>query len=258
MQDKFIADQFKKINSTIFGKLQQISPFQAQLGFGCGADKWDRMPYEAGCFALQRQFKIKNTIPRYCFDCYKIEVFPENVLDFFKLLFVFEKIIFKKNNHRKLWLRPKKTIEVNYTGTFYFQSLEEAKSSLDFIKNYINDETSINMPMRLKRGCSNYLDKLPNFSDINENYDTLVDDKDSWQRIEKNFMTEYLKEPIQNPYTKNPKRKIDDFSIYEKNILYAWLGFAAIIGDESYKKITSIEPNVLKQFIPQVFYNVIL
>lgn len=179
ISDIFIKDQIDKIEKNFFleNNLISISPFNAQLGFGMMDNKWKDQPYDAGCPAHKLHFKSCNTISRFCFDCYKVEIHPQNIMHFFKLFFLFNNLKLKDDNHRKLWLRPRKEIEANYSGTIYFRSLEDAHEGMDHIKNLIESEITTGIPIKIKRGCTEFNKLIPNYFNINYDYESLVTDK---------------------------------------------------------------------------------
>lgn len=239
IEDLYIYNEFKKFESKFKNSLDPnpLSPFNAQIGFGVTAKNWKNQKYSSGCKGHKLLFKTHNIISSFCFNCYKIEIHPGTVLELFKLMFLFNNLRLENNNHRKLWLRPRKEIPVNYSGTIYFQSLDEAKKVLEDLKSFLDKEISSNIPIKVKRGCSEFNNILPNYHDINESYDSLVSDKKKWHEIENNFDLSNAANNLP-ALTNNENPSIGDFNKNHFRIMYTWLTFARSIGDDSYMKVT--------------------
>lgn len=240
IQDDFIYNEFKKFESKFQNSLywNNVSPFHAQIGFGKTGKAWKDQKYSAGCAGHKLLFKTHDIISSYCFDCYKVEIHPGSVLELFKLMFLFNGLELDDNNHRKLWLRPKKEIPVNYSGTMYFRSKSEAIKNSEVMRDTINKEIVSGMPIKVKRGCSEFNDILPNYHDINEDYNSLVADKNKWQEIELHFDRSQAADKL-SPVPVDILPSIDGFDNHHFKIMWSWLNFAQSIGDDSYKKVTN-------------------
>ena len=60
------------------------------------------------CERHHKAFNEFNIIPKFCFSCFKVQIEPKNILELFKLFFIFDKLELPKNNTRKctVELRP--------------------------------------------------------------------------------------------------------------------------------------------------------
>ena len=254
MNDKYIFKKFSdfenKYSHSI--KIYEVDPLNAQIGFGISDKYWKDQVYDGGCKVHKHLFKSRKIISSYCFDCIKIEIHPQTVLDFFKLMFLFNDLKLKDNNHRKLWLRPRKELKVNYSGTLYFRSISEAEENAKILKEIISVKIDNSMPLIIKRGCSEFNNLISNYSDISENYDTLVNNKKSWKKIELDFKES--KEPgsfMPTPWDACPEFK--HFEQHHLHIMYSWLAFAKLIGDESYSKVTNRRWNFLSHSLSRQY-----
>ena len=254
MNNNFIFKKFSQIEAKYSQsiRIHEIDPLNAQIGFGVADKYWKNQPYEGGCKVHKLLFRSKKIISSYCFDCIKIEIHPQTVLDFFKLMFMFDSLDLKDNNHRKLWLRPRKELEVNYSGTLYFRSIAEAKKSAQKLNEIIKKEINTNIPLIVKRGCSEFNNLINNYHDINESYNSLVNDKKTWEKIEFEFKKSDEPGLIKpRPWSVYPE--IENFTEYHLNIMYSWLAFAKLIGDDSYLKVTSRDWNFLSHSLSRSY-----
>ena len=84
-----------------------------------------------------RHFKVFNKfkiIPKYCFNCYKIQITTENVLEFIKLFFLFNHSFIEKSVLRKCMVETRNTVKGNYKGLVYFKNLNDSISMLEKLK----------------------------------------------------------------------------------------------------------------------------
>ncbi len=69
-----------------------------------------------------RHFEVFNTynvIPKFCFGCYKIQINPKNIIEFFKLYIVFDHLKLEKNNTRKCMIELRSSTGGVYKGFIY-------------------------------------------------------------------------------------------------------------------------------------------
>jgi len=239
IEDSYIYHEFKKFESEFKNSPGSTSLplIRAQLPLGITAKKWKDQKYPAACDRHKLLLQTHFVIPRYCFDCYKVEIHTGTVLEFFKLMFVFNDLNLENNNHRKLWLQAAKNKPENYIGTIYFQSLAEAITVSENIRPIIDNEVSPDVPIKVKRGCSEFNHILPKYHDIKESYDSLVSDKNKWREIEFNFDRNNVASKL--PAIKSDTNpSIDNFNIKHFNVMHTWLKFARSIGENTYLKVT--------------------
>ena len=82
-----------------------------------------------------RHFKVFNefkVIPKYCFNCFKIQIDLSDIIDLIKLFFIFNKIELKNNNIRKCIVETRNNVNGNYKGFIFCNGLEEAKQLIKY------------------------------------------------------------------------------------------------------------------------------
>ena len=196
--------------------------------------------YDLNC---KRHFEIFNTfnvIPKFCFECYKIQINLKNVLELFKLYVVFDKIKLEKNNQRKCMIETRPKVEGNYKGLIYCSGLSEAKNIIKYLLPITKKTISDNLSIFIKRGCTEFAVSYPKYKEI----DNSMKYNEDWIEKEK-----IIDEKNKNKSSNNlQKETLTGLSITDGLIMQNWLSFAKSINDESYKKfrIDIIDSKYLK------------
>ena len=116
-----------------------------------------------------------------------------------------------------------------YKGFIYCSSNDEAEKILKQITPLLKNHLIYNA--KIKRGCTEFYEKFPNYKEINNTKDNFMRYDSSWDQKEKKY-----------DLKKNLNKKIftdtlSGLSISDFLIMNNWLNYAKIIGDFSYKKI---------------------
>ena len=180
-------------------------------------------------------FNAYNVIPKFCFGCYKIQINPKNIIEFFKLYIVFDHLKLEKNNIRKCMIELRSSTGGVYKGFIYCSELNEAQKIFKDIFPIIKTSIGDNLSISIKRGCSEFSVPYPKFKEIDQS----MKYNDSW--IEKEKLIDE-----KNKY-KNTKKVLEKsilgINISDALILRNWLIYAKKINDESYKKFNINIPN---------------
>ena len=117
-----------------------------------------------------------------------------------------------------------------YKGLIYCRGLSQAykvKMSLDFhLKSTFKDKTSCH----IKRGCSEFPLKFPEYGKINTNPTKVMEYPSKWKSIEEQFDQNDFIEPKENLMPSIPEFCLSDFYIIQK-----WIDYAKGLGDPSCK-----------------------
>ena len=235
IQDIDVKTEYDRLESfySISSQEMLVSPMHAQIFSGITPKMWKQQNYAAACARHKLVFNTYNVIPRYCFDCYKISIQPRNVMELFKLVILFKTIKLPDNNTRKCFLRPRKEVAEHYTGLIYFQGLNEARESLNYIKSALAAEISPDIRIFVKRGCTEFARAYPAYAELNENRESYTKE---WEEIEAEFDKNRLAENLQ-PIQINafPSGVI---TRHDFMVMRTWLSYAKTIGDNSYRRVT--------------------
>ena len=199
-----------------------------------------------------RHFKIFNKfniIPKYCFNCYKIQINLNTVVDLIKLFFIFDKLQLKNNNIRKCMVEIRDQIKGNYKGYIYCDGLSESKIINKKIEQILHKSNLNNFQIVIKHGCSEFYPTFPKFEKINFNGEQEIKYNENWKEKERLID---LEEPTR---IKSDKKVFGEYlkgiNLSDILIINNWINYANIIGDHSYKKIYNKE-------IKKNFVNIIL
>lgn len=247
IEDSFIMREYQNIVSFYSESIERKSPSPFHAQIFSGMRRLPEDPHPAGCIRHKLLFTTYNVIPEFCFDCYKIEIQPNTVIELFKLLHIFKSPFFPIDNARKCFLRPRKDIPSHYSGLIYFKGISEARSMLNYIENILSANIGINIPVFVKRGCTDYVGKFPIYAELDKNYEPTLKNNEKWKEIEEQFN----KEGLANQLETIPKSPYPDgYGVDDFLSMQTWLSYAKTIGDDSYKKITTSHVDIIPALDP--------
>lgn len=198
--------------------------------------------FPIGCSRHFEVFNEFNIIPKYCFDCFKVLVFPRNVVELFKLLMIFEKISLPNDNIRKCMVEFREQSSGTYKGFVYCKGLDEGNEVCKIIRKAVSQDISPQVGVSLKRGCSEYALSYPRYAEVKPAR-LLMQYKKEWQSREDSFdkNSVVIREPIHDANDNAANFSANGSKKYtQKEVLYMqyWLCYAATIGDTSYLSIS--------------------
>ncbi len=188
----------------------------------------------------KRHFKVFNKfniIPKFCFNCYKIQINLINVVDLIKLSFLFKNLKLKNNNTRKCIVEIRDQIKGNYKGYIYCEGIEDAKNILKLVKDEIKNVNLNPIYINIKHGCSEFYKPFPKFEKYNLSKKKEMKYVEKWEAKEKLIDDE---EPLRLKIDKKVwVATLKEVSLSDILIINNWLNYADIIGDFSYKKVSN-------------------
>ena len=185
-----------------------------------------------------RHFKIFNKfhiIPKYCFNCYKIQITTENVLELIKLYFLFNKPFFGKSNLRKCMIEVRSNVKGNYKGFIYFKNPKDAEETFKIVNQKISDMKIKIKKIEIKHGCSEFYEKYPDFKNINFKGKQDIEYNKDWEKFENIVDNERQKRSKEDTLYVGSSLNLINLSDYF--VIRNWLNYAKIIGDNSYEEI---------------------
>ena len=185
-----------------------------------------------------RHFKVFNefkVIPKFCFNCYKIQIDLNNVVDLIKIFLIFNNTFLKKNNIRKCIVETRKNINGNYKGYIFCENLEEAKDVFNLISKRLEDIKLEYKKIKIKHGCTEFYDEYPEYEDINYEGNQIFKYKEEWKKKEDAFEMRFPKINKIDKKVVGPTH--NQINLSDILIIKNWLSYANLIGDKSFLKI---------------------
>ena len=186
------------------------------------------------CPRYHTAFNTYNIIPKNCFSCFKVQVNVFNVVDLIKLHFLFDNITFVKNI-KKCMVEKRKDIDGNYKGFIYCKTVDEAETLKVQIEQLINKSLKIDHKTIVKRGCSEFTLKYPDYKITDSKSKSFFKYKDEWQKKE-NIINEFYPKNISSEL--NPHDTLKGNSLNDMITIKNWINYAESINDYSFKKLT--------------------
>ena len=227
ISDDDVVTFFQRCNNVIFENINYVNSDETEIFRSNTVD-----------LKCERHFKVFNAfnaIPEYCFGCYKVQVGLRNVMELFKLYFVFDKLNLKNNNPRKCMLEMRPEVPGAYKGYIYCFSLSEANEIQNQLTTLLNKKINKNISITVKRGCSEFGIAYPQYKKINQNDGQLMKYNEKWRSKEK-FIDDKLAKRNQSKQ-RVLRKNLPGATVSDILIMCNWLVYAKIIGDPSYKKI---------------------
>ena len=222
-----IATLFKDSNKIIQDNIKELTFFETQI--------YRRNSIDLNCKRHHKAFNDLNVIPKFCFNCFKIQIEPKNVFELFKLFLIFDELKLSKNNTRKCLVELRPNISGIYKGLIYCTGMEEAEKILKDITPTLKKLIDNNIMIKIKRGCSEFAEKYKEYKEINKDKPNFMKYKNEWKEKERIFD---INETKNKKRKKNFKDSISGLTISDVLVMNNWLNYAKSINDLTYKDIS--------------------
>lgn len=227
ISDEDVVTFFQRCNNIIFKNINNLNMNETEI--------FRSNTIDLKCKRHFHVFNTFNVIPEYCFGCYKVQIGLRNVMELFKLYFVFDKLNLKNNNPRKCMLEMRSKVPGSYKGYIYCFSLSEANEIQKQLTDMLNEKINNNISITVKRGCSEYGIAYPQYKKVNQNDDQLMKYNVEWRSKEK-FIDDKLAKRNQSKQ-RVLRKNLPGATVCDILIMRNWIGYAKMIGDLTYKKI---------------------
>ena len=239
-----IATLFKNSNKVIQNNIKELTFIETQI--------YRRNSIDLNCKRHHKVFNHFDVIPKFCFNCFKIQIEPKNVLELFKLFLIFDELKLSKNNTRKCLVELRPNISGTYKGLIYCTGIEEAEEILKditpILKKIINNDVMI----KIRRGCSEFAEKYKEYKEVNKDKPNFMKYKNEWKEKERIFDIDEIKSKKRK---KNFKDSISGLTVSDILVMNNWLNYAKSINDTTYKHICEdmfYSDYILKTISPQL------
>ena len=187
-----------------------------------------RNDVDLNCKRHEKIFNTKDIIPEFCFSCFKVQVEVATIIDLVKVTSLFYKFNFEEDLTKKTIIELRPNISGYYKGLIFCNSLKQAIAVKNLLDIDLEKVFSEGIMSKIKRGCSEYPLKFPNYGKIPKNAKKIMSFPKEWKLIEKKFDQNELIEPLDNRMASLPEFCLSDFYVIQK-----WIDYAKGIGDQS-------------------------
>ena len=195
--DQQIVNYFKNCKKIIRKDIEDISYNKVQI--------YRTKSINLNCERHKAIFFKYNSIPKYCFECYKVVIESKNFYDLLKMTLIFDHVTYFQNFNRKNMI-DKKLTDI-FKSIIYCQSLEEVyqveKETKNILTVYFDNQISIES----KRGCHEYALKYPEYKKIFKNKSDMMSMPNKWIDNEIEYDLENSKDGTENLGVSHDTRK---------------------------------------------------
>jgi tetratricopeptide (TPR) repeat protein len=210
--DHNLSSSLKKLLQEIHNTSPELKTNSLQI--------YKKNSIELNCKRHKAIFKTKEIIPKYCFNCFKIQIEVNNLLDLIRLSSIFYEIKFEYELTSKCLIEVRKNIPGTYKGLIYCSDIGQAKDTLDQLNIYLK---AINSKLigKIKRGCSEFSQSFPDYGDLSDDKLDWMQYPEKWQVHEDEFDKYYSDKARIFMTPSIPMFCLNDILIIQKWIDYA-------------------------------------
>ena len=203
-----------------------------QVSRGMPMSEWD-CAQPAVCTRHTTVFNTFGVIPKFCFDCFKIQIQARNVVELFKVLMLYDRLELPRDITRKCMVETRSYSAGPYKGYLYCRGYEEGSEALRIVRQAVSEEISADVGVAMRHCETEYALVYPEFAEVEP--EKQMKYRPEWQFyedfVDENFVFDKLEVPDSRNQVDIPQREI--FA------MQYWLRYAASIGDTSYLALTN-------------------
>ena len=185
ISDEQINDYYNRCKKLVKENLNDLSYNKYQI--------FRRKDVFLNCERHKGIFSEYNTIPKYCFDCFKVVIKSKNIFDLIKVSLIFDQVSYFSNFNRKSMV-DKRYGDISFQSLIYCSSVEQVCEVEKNTNNILNKIVDSNIFIESKRGCSEFALSYPNYKQIYKEKSKLMKYPKEWKKNEKKFDEENLKD----------------------------------------------------------------
>lgn len=180
------------------------------------------------CGEKLKFFKETSVIPGLCYDCYKVQILPENLEAMFQTYFLLLALDLPGDNARKCMIELRDGIKFPYKAYIYCESLPEAKTCLAAFQQTLAEAGITGVHSKISHGCSEYGMEYPEFKYTEGEDQSALTPPAEWQEIEQTYFDRLKLPPQQTQSNTKPRISLRDVFAFR-----TWAKYAQLIGDDT-------------------------
>ena len=207
-----------------------------------GSQLYKRNAVDLNCSRHTKVFDQKSIIPEFCFGCFKVQVEVNDLFSLIKLTKLFYDLNFETDLTRKTMIEMRPEIPGFYKGLFYCRGLKQARNVKETLDADLNFTFGGQIVSKIKRGCSEFPLKFPDYGKIKNDREVKMDFPIDWKPEEDQFDQDTLIKPKENLIPSRSEFSLSDFYIIQK-----WIDYSKGLNDPScewFKDQPIVFPNV--------------
>ncbi len=189
------------------------------------------------CGSYLKMFAETGAISNLCFDCFKVQILPDNLVSLFDLYFILRNLKLERDNFRKCMIELREPVPYPYKGYIFCQSEQEAEECKRRLKTELQKNNLGDMYCGISHGCSEYGLKHPEFKYSADGAHRQFERPANWDELEQNFEGLDPAKQIRVQTHSNTDITVRDMMCFE-----TWIRYAEIIGDETHKRFVPDQP----------------
>ena len=182
---------------------------------------YKRNSIDLNCTRHIKIFNQKDIIPEFCFGCFKVQVEVNDLFSLIRLTKIFYDLNTKEDLTRKTMIEMRPDISGFYKGLFYCRGLEQAHNLKQTLDIELHRKFGEDFVSHIKRGCSEYPFKFPDYGEFINQKTVLMDYPPEWKEKEREFDKDSPIKPKGNLIPSASEFCLSDFYIIQKWIDYA-------------------------------------
>ena len=189
ISDQEIINYFKDCKKIVLKDLQDLSYSKVQI--------YRTKSINLNCERHKAIFFKYNSIPKYCFECYKVVIESKNFNDLLKMTLIFDQITYFNQFNRKNMIDKKSKTDI-FKSIIYCQSLDEVFQVENETKKILSIYFDEQVLIESKRGCHEYASKYPQYKKIFKKKSEMMLMPSKWLDNEKKYDLENTKDGAEN------------------------------------------------------------
>tara|TARA_Y100000816_G_scaffold151199_1_gene107665 strand:+ start:697 stop:1830 length:1134 start_codon:yes stop_codon:yes gene_type:complete len=187
--DLQIINYFKSCKKVVSQNLEDLSYNKVQI--------YRNKSINLNCERHKAIFSKYNSIPKYCFECYKVVIESKNFYDLLKMSLIFDQLTYFQKFNRKNMIDKKSETDI-FKSIIYCTSLDEVFDVENKTKQILNIYFDDRISIVSKRGCHEYASKYPEYKKIFRKKSKMMPYPDEWLQNEKEYDLENTKNGIES------------------------------------------------------------
>ncbi len=183
---------------------------------------------DLNCRRHTKIFKTQDIIPEFCFGCFKVQIDVVSFQDLVKLTSLFYNLEINEDLPRKTLVELRPNVLGNYKGLVYCRGIEQAEEVRKLMDNQLTGTLQLSKSVHIKRGCSEFPQKFPEFEKVSTKLNHMMDYPLEWKNSELLF-------DKNNEHRSRNKEvpSLTGFCLSDFYVIQKWLDYAKGLGDPS-------------------------